>query len=327
VPASSAAPLARLDEAREELAKQWLQGIIDRTPLAEVGALPVEWLAREAPAVVGEIVREVASPAAIAEPGGGAAARLAELARVRTPPAAIHRDLASLHSLLVGALSREVRDRGALASATERLAEAIGAIQTTLGEAMVEPAGGSVTAEAPPRVGEIGRDPVTGLSSAGELHDCLGRLLAGHKRYGHPFAVMSIDIEGLGRMNTAYGPDAGDRMLEAVAATITREIRTVDYVFRVGDDDFCVLAPFNRAVQVRPLGERLRRSLDGEDADEGPWVSLAIGIASCPEHGESAVALLDAAREATYAAKAGGQGIAIANGADAGPGEARVPLA
>jgi diguanylate cyclase (GGDEF)-like protein len=297
------AHFARLELARDELAKAWLRGIIDGTPLDEVGQLPVEWMAREAPALIADILGELNATAV--EPGGATAAqaRLAELSRLRSPPEAIHRDLAALHALLIGSLRDEARDRERFARAAGRLAEIFGSIQAALGQALLGEGGDA-------------RREFTGLGGTGELHNSLRRLVAGYQRYGHPFAVLSIDIEGLGRVNEAYGRETGDRIIEGAAATLVQQIREVDHAFRLADDDFCILAPHQSAKGVRPLADRLRSSVAGSVAPEAPRPSLAIGIASCPEHGESAVQLLDAAQEATYAAKATGHGIAISNGID-----------
>jgi diguanylate cyclase (GGDEF)-like protein len=298
------APFARLEAAREELAKAWLQGIIERAPLDDVGQLPVAEIAREAPELIVEILRD-ATGAPGGEPGQAAGDRLAEIARVRTPPAAVHRDLAALHTLLIGSLRRELQEREQFARGVERLAEIFGSLQAGLGESL----GG-----APPAAAPAVRDEEAGPGEISELYDQLRRLVAAYRRYGHPFAVLSVDVEGLGRINKAYGAETGDRMLDAVGAILEREIREVDHAFRVAEDDFCVLAPYHDARGVLQLAERLRSSVAASvEAGTHP-VSLAVGIASCPEHGESAVQLLDAAQEATYAAKAAGAGVAISNG-------------
>jgi diguanylate cyclase (GGDEF)-like protein len=306
------APFARMEMARDELAKAWLQGIIERTPFDEVARLPVGPIAGEAPALIADILRDAAGATA-AEPAGTAARqRLAELARVRTPPAALHRDLAALHTLLIGAMRRELHDREQFARAVERLADSFGALGAALGESEGRT---RAAAEAPP---EDEPPRTTGIS---ELHDWLRYLVAAQRRYGHPFAVLSIDVEELGRINQAYGDETGDQLVAAVAAILEREVREVDRVFRLAEDDFCVLAPFQDAGQMVPLAERLRNSVAAATGEEMPPVSLAIGIASCPQHGESAVQLLDAAQQATYSAKAAGAGVAISNGIMISPQE------
>jgi len=301
-----------MEAARDELAKAWLQGLLDRASLEQVAELPIAELAREAPALIVDVLRDAGGSAS----GATARARLAELSAVRG--GAIHGDLGALQVLLLGAMRREVQDREAYARGAERLAEAFGSLHGALGDAA--PAddrgvGPAAAATPPPEPDIVAHRGPGGLGGVAELHDSIARLLAGYRRYAHPFSVMSIDVEGLRRINDAHGREAGDRVLEAVGAAVKREIRTVDYAFRYTEDDFCVLAPYHDAKQVIPLAERLRGAVAGALPSGAPPVSLAIGIASCPEHGESAVQLLDAAQQATYAAKAAGSGVAISNGA------------
>ncbi len=63
------------------------------------------------------------------------------------------------------------------------------------------------------------------------------------KRYGHPFGVLLMDIDGLKRVNDSQGHQAGDRLLMQVAMALQRSIRSVDVAARLGGDEFCVLAP------------------------------------------------------------------------------------
>ena len=60
----------------------------------------------------------------------------------------------------------------------------------------------------------------------------------------------------------------------------------------------------------------LAERLAGAVADEvsipaDPPVGLSIGVVSCPEHGEDAESLIDAADRAMYRAKAAGENVAI----------------
>jgi diguanylate cyclase (GGDEF)-like protein len=167
------------------------------------------------------------------------------------------------------------------------------------------------------RSGAAARDELTGLPGAPHLHEWLRALLASHHRYGQPLAMLGIDIDGLKRINDAYGREVGDRMLAAVSGIVVEQIRAADQAFRVADDEFCVLAPSHDADQVRPLAHRLREAIDGSQGPEGPRVAISVGIVSCPQHGETAEQLLKAVEEATYRAKASGEGVAVGPDASA----------
>ena len=57
------------------------------------------------------------------------------------------------------------------------------------------------------------------------------------------FSVLVLDINGLKRINDAFGHASGDRMLMGVAAAVRATVRTIDTPVRMGGDEFCVLAP------------------------------------------------------------------------------------
>jgi diguanylate cyclase (GGDEF)-like protein len=298
--------IARSARAREELAKAWLLDVLERTPLAEIGEVPIEWIAREGPALINDILRGVGGPAPASElelPADGIE-RIGGLGRLRSGESALQipRDLAALQALLIEALRREVPERqlGAFAGSVERLAEIFGDIQAQVGERLVRERSGGARA-----------DPLTGLPGQAELHEWLRVELAEYRRSGRPFTVLIIDVDGLNRVNDAYGSDSGERMLSAISAVVRRQVRDVDRAFRLDRDELCVLAPDQRAHEVLPLAERLCDLVDRSQSADGPRVAISGGIASCPEHGESADDLLAAAEQATWSAKASGRPVSI----------------
>ena len=295
-----------VEHSPDELAKDWLVRIIERTPVDQLDELPVAWISREAPALIAEILSGLADPRAapgLAPPAEGhsPADQLARLRSTAAAAAQVPRYIAALQAAIVSALRRrsESDEASELGRRVERLAEIFGEIQAGVTEALVRE-----------RSGGARRDPLTGLPGSAELHEWLSILLAGYHRYGQPFSLLAVDLEGLKRINYAYGQDAGDRMLLAVADVIRREVGTVDRAFRVSGDEFIVLAPSQDTAQARPLGQRLRRIIERSQTAEGPRIEISVGVASCPAHGDEASALLEAAEEATYRAKAGGEGVA-----------------
>jgi two-component system, cell cycle response regulator len=101
-------------------------------------------------------------------------------------------------------------------------------------------------------------------------------------------------------------------MLAAVATVIRRQIRTVDQAFRLGDDEFCVLAPHGDAEQLRRMAGRLSDVVEGSQADDGPRIAISAGVSACPEHGDDGTRLLRAAGEALYAATSAGVAVEVA---------------
>jgi diguanylate cyclase (GGDEF)-like protein len=303
-------PLARLDRSREELAKAWLVRLIERASLDEIRELPTERIAREVPELISDLVNVVANGTDPYELSDAQAERAAAFAALRgtrdVSPADVARDVASLQRVLVRALQQELEsDPERFAEAVERLADAAGAVQAVAVEELLRVRSRELESEA-------NTDPLTGLYNLRFLQRQVAQLLDVHRRYGHPFALLLMDVDGLKRINDAHGHQAGDRVLMQVSMAVRRSIRSVDTAARLGGDEFCVLAPEQDAKGALLLAERLSSAVEGEvTAPETPPVGLSIGVAGCPEHGDRAEALIDVADRAMYRAKAGGEHIAV----------------
>src|ERR671917_277835 len=191
------------------------------------------------------------------------------------------------------------------ADAVEQLVEATAAIQAAALEAHVQSRSRELESQA-------NTDPLTGLGNLRALQRQLANLLDVHRRYRHPFGLLLMDIDGLKRINDSHGHQAGDRVLMQVAMSLRRSIRSVDTAARIGGDEFCILLPEQDLKSAAKLAARLATAVEEEVPARGaPPVTISIGVASSPEHGDDAEALIDSADRAMYRAKAAGEGIAL----------------
>jgi diguanylate cyclase (GGDEF)-like protein len=310
--ANTRGPLARLDRSREELAKAWLVRLIERASLEEIRDLPTEQIARELPDLISDLVGAMSSdgtvPFELTDEQERRAASLALLRSGRDSTASeVARDVAALQAVLVRALREELAstDPERFADAVERLADAAGAIQAAALEELIRSRSRELESQA-------NTDPLTGLYNLRYLQRHMAQLLDVNKRYGQPFSVLLMDVDGLKRINDAHGHTAGDRILMQLAMSLRRSIRSVDTPARLGGDEFCILAPQQDSKGAAILAERLAAAVREEVAtpDEPP-VSLSIGVVGCPEHGQDAETLIDVADRAMYRAKAAGEPIAM----------------
>jgi diguanylate cyclase (GGDEF)-like protein len=311
VEARSQGQIVRSRAEREQLAKEWLVRVVERTPLPDVGELPLSWIVAEAPPLIADILGALGEPGSPAERDleeeeAALTGQLALLRQGTDAPEQIPRDLAALQAVLIESLRREVPERrpGDFANAVTRLAEVFGTIQGGVTKALVEE-----------RSGAAATDPLTGLPGRAQLEEWLRILLAEHRRYGHPFALAQIDIDGLERINQSRGRQAGDGMVAAIAEVIRRQIREADQAFRLEEDEFAVLAPHAEAGGLVQMASRLTSLIDEAQEPEGARISITIGVAACPDDGMTPERLLQSVDEATYAAKADGVPVARRNGA------------
>ena len=301
--------LARLARDREALAKAWLVKLIERASLEEISDLPTARIASELPDLISDVLTLSGETGDRATKGSAEQAeRLMALRDSRSSTAAeLTRDVSAIQLVILEALGR---DCGELDGAgVAELAGWVAGAAASLQEAAVETV---VSRRAREAEGSSETDPLTGLANLRALRREVGRSLALHKRYSHPFALLVLDIDGLRRINDSQGEQAGDRVLVQVALAARRTIRSVDVPARIAGDEFCVLVPDGTAESARALGERLAEAVRLETSTpDVPGVALAIGVVACPEHGEDVGALLDAADGAMYQAKSGGEAVAV----------------
>ena len=305
------AQTSRSQPDREQLAKEWLLRLIERTPLNELGELPVAWIVNEAPALIAEILGRLG----VDDPDrqtGSVEARLADgLRRLRNGPDAaekIPRDLAMLHSLLVETLEGGAPRprRGDFPRAAERLANVFGEINGAVNRSLRDQRATE---------GELGVS-----KQDARLREWIRSLLAEQQRYGYGFGIALVDVDGLAQINEAYGRAAGDRVVAAVGDVIRKQVRASDQAFRYEEDEFVILAPHSGVAELLALGRRISDLIEDSQAADGARIGVAIGVAACPDDGDTEERLIESATAAVYAAKAGGRPIAT------NPGVAPTPL-
>ena len=155
------------------------------------------------------------------------------------------------------------------------------------------------------------RDPLTGLFNRRYLEVSFARELVRATRRDAAVAILMIDVDHFKRFNDTHGHEAGDAVLGAVGQTLARLTRGEDIACRYGGEEFTVLlteadtdAALRRAEELRAAIAQLqlehrRVSLGG--------LSISIGVATFPFHGNDLDSLLHAADRALYRAKEAGR--------------------
>jgi diguanylate cyclase (GGDEF)-like protein len=308
-------PLAALEESRAGVAKAWLVRAVESAPLDQIEQLPVARIAAELPALVVDLVRAAAR-------GGAAASERAtwidRLASLRADPAApLARDLAALQEAMLGSLERQAAgfDGPLLMGAAARLATLFGDLQADAAERADRSGRGAGPLD------ELlaGADRLTGLHGQGFLREHLRHLVSMHKRYDQPFALLVVDVEGLKRINHAFGDRAGDDTLVGVAGAVSRTVRGVDTTVRMEEDEFCILLPNQTAGRGKIAAERLVAAVEQVTDPSGGSLRVTIGVVACPQHAATADELLELADSALYRAKAAGERVAVGSEATALP--------
>jgi len=96
-----------------------------------------------------------------------------------------------------------------------------------------------------------------------------------------PLALLLIDVDKFKEVNDEFGHDVGDRALKRVAAALTENFQSKDYLFRIGGDEFAAILIDFSEENAPVLEERINiinRYLQNS-ADEMPSFTLSVGAA------------------------------------------------
>jgi diguanylate cyclase (GGDEF)-like protein len=104
-------------------------------------------------------------------------------------------------------------------------------------------------------------DPLTDLMNRRGLQQALSREIQNLQRSVGEVAVLLIDVDDFKAVNERLGHAVGDVALREIARRLQAAVRAVDYVGRIGGDEFMLLLPEADAGEVVRIAERVRLTL------------------------------------------------------------------
>ena len=156
------------------------------------------------------------------------------------------------------------------------------------------------------------RDGLTGLYNHRYAKERLEAEFDRSKRFGRSLSVLFMDLDNFKFYNDTHGHQAGDEVLQMLAALMLDAVRESDTLARWGGEEFIVIAPETGEEEGCELAERVREAVathsfpNGENQPLG-IVSLSVGIASRSDSIGSYEQLVGLADDAVYSAKDGGR--------------------
>jgi two-component system cell cycle response regulator len=159
-------------------------------------------------------------------------------------------------------------------------------------------------------------DHLTGLLTRREMDRVLDEELVRSHRYGHPVALILLDLDHFKQINDTYGHVSGDTALRWVSSIVTQCVRDTDRAARYGGDELAILLPETDHVGACVLAERIRARVAATGVEAPPDAStagtipltLSVGVASLPGSTASTPSeFISRADAALYQAKRSGR--------------------
>lgn len=155
-------------------------------------------------------------------------------------------------------------------------------------------------------------DPLTRLPNRRLLLSRIEHSMETVKREGGMLALLMLDLDRFKDVNDSFGHATGDELLQQVADRLTKRLRMVDTLTRLGGDEFTVLL---QGVAHKEDAGRVASEIVKMLGE--PWflsngfevrIGSSVGITLFPDHCDNAEEMLQQADTALYQAKEEGRG-------------------
>jgi len=158
-------------------------------------------------------------------------------------------------------------------------------------------------------------DGLTGLWNYRYFQMSVSKELERAARFHRPLALLMLDLDRFKVVNDTFGHQRGDAVLVELAERLRGQVRDVDLLARYGGEEFVVVLPETDEAGAVQVAERIRQSVagspfgaDGQGPSGSPLqLTVSIGIAVFPAHGDTPATLLRRADDALYTAKREGR--------------------
>ncbi len=158
-------------------------------------------------------------------------------------------------------------------------------------------------------------DPLTGAFNRRQFYSKAKSEFQRHRRYGHGFVLLLMDLDHFKRINDTFGHPAGDAALKSFVNTANMIFRETDLFGRTGGEEFSALLPETEIEDAVKVANRLREKIDAlQLIAEGNTIhyTVSIGLTALQPGDENLRDMVRRTDEALYEAKGTGRNRVLA---------------
>ncbi len=153
-------------------------------------------------------------------------------------------------------------------------------------------------------------DTLTGLPGRGLLNDRISVGINTASRGNNNLVVLFLNLNGFKKINDSLGYAIGDQLIKVVAERLQVIIRRSDTLARIGGDEFVMVMMISNwrkdiDLVIKKILATVQRPF--QIAGHNVYISIGLGVAAYPEHGDDPGVLLRQAEAAMYSAKTYGK--------------------
>ncbi len=126
-------------------------------------------------------------------------------------------------------------------------------------------------------------DALTGVGNRRAFVDKVVEVVTFHKRHRMDVSLLYVDIDKFKQVNDRKGHMAGDHAIKNLAQSIQSRLRESDSVFRIGGDEFVVIAEGANLDDATRLAEEIRIKVETTELVPNSSVTISMGVAALNE--------------------------------------------
>jgi diguanylate cyclase (GGDEF)-like protein len=130
---------------------------------------------------------------------------------------------------------------------------------------------------------EARRDFLTGLPNRHAYEERISQEIARSKRYGRDLSLLMVDVDNFKLVNDSLGHEAGDLVLQKIAAQLGGSLRTMDFVARIGGEEFVIILPETNLDGAIEVANRLLSAIRDNPVETTKGllpVTVSIGVSA-----------------------------------------------
>ncbi|MCL4514364.1 MAG: diguanylate cyclase, partial [Firmicutes bacterium] len=150
-------------------------------------------------------------------------------------------------------------------------------------------------------------DGLTQLYNRLYFYDRLAAEIQRADRFNSSFGIIFCDLDDFKLYNDQNGHTYGDSALQDLARIINASTRDVDITARYGGEEFAIILPEATSADSLVVAKRLVKNVAKHTFETKLglpcYLTVSVGVVTYPEHGSSAIELVQRVDDAMYQAK------------------------